>query len=159
MEKKITLIEKVLGSVWTAIWARVGRREAAGGRSEGSLAPFHSSIVRSPCLPCAPRGLRHLILPKSSQPAQLLVYNVTGWKDVYVFQDFFWTRGVQRGRRDGAKGEGVPGRALTVAPASCGSAFWWKKHWLNSSSQSLAGPSGSCYCMWTIFTRAHTSSL
>lgn len=29
----------------------------------------------------------------------------------------------ERGNRDGAKGEGVPGRALTAAPASCGSAF------------------------------------
>lgn len=103
-----------------------GRWEAAGGPSKGSLAPFHSSIVRSPCLPCAPRGLRQHVLPN---PASLhsSLSNVTGWEDVYVFQDF-GRRGWgcaerERGDRDGAKGEGVPGRALTVAPASSGRAF------------------------------------
>lgn len=81
-----------------AIWPCGEMRGSRLVWSKGSLAPFHSSIVRSPCLPYSPRGLRHLVLPN---PAGLrsASSNITYRKDVYIFQDF--------GRRGGGCAERV----------------------------------------------------
>lgn len=70
-----------------AIWPCGETRGSRLVWSKGSLAPFHSSIVRSPCLPYLPRGLRHLVLPN---PARLhsASSDITCRKDVYVLQDF-----------------------------------------------------------------------
>ncbi len=146
--RKRRLIESVLGSVWVnsshlAMWGDE-RQPAVGAKG-----PLHRSIPLSSDLRVYPAhhgdwGTSFsLIQPARTAPSS----NVTGWKDVYVFQDFGRRgrgcaerereRERERGNRDGAKGEGVPGRALTAAPASCGSAFHGKKYWLYSRRGSV----------------------
>lgn len=107
-------------SVWPPS-GHASRWEAAGGWSKGSLALFHSSIVSSPCLPCSPWGLRHLVLLNPNSLYSSLG-NVTGWKDVYVLQDFGrGLDGVHREeKKDRAKGKRVLGRNLTAAPGCFG---------------------------------------